>query len=765
MTESAERADLSRDANPRAAAFAGSGIEVAVVVLVVLIPLFFWYSLNDNLLAKGALTLILTSIIALLWVFQAFARRELRLLRMPLYLPFLLFVGVSILSLLFAQNQIRGLEEILSHVLMFALFAAVAHQVQSPRQAARVIWFVTGTTVTITTIGILQYNGIDPIGLPKVYGRLPLSTLGNTNLVAHYLDLVIPLLAALLILGDRRRWWQTTTLIITLALAGTHLVLTVSRGGWVSVASALLLLLLMVAHRWRWRRLLVIGVVILALVSPVGEFALRGIQVDDDRTLYEVAEQHSERALTRALSTFDATNYSRAMRTMIWLDTAAMIEAHPILGVGPGNFEFLLTDYRSVPAQRAWAKLMGKINAVPYFAHNEYLEIWAETGLVGVVAIAWFLGALLWFGFKQYRRSEEERETDSRTGSPWSRRALTAGCLSGLAAAVVHALFSFNFQDATSATHIWLFAGLIVGLNSGGLRHLHVPLRSDARRAAILAAGIAVAGCGAYIGLCTLIGDAYYFQALRHSKFHHYENALGLLRQAVDWRDQAFKHHHELGRIALSLGNHEEAENALRRSLELHPSNPGAMRLLGRALIEQARSDEAVPVFKRAVGIDPLKIDNHTLLADALSRSGRHEDAIEVRRQALALRPDNATHLMSLGIEYLKAGLTTESIAALERAVKLRRNNGMMRGNPGAAYLQAGRYEEATEQLLEAVRVEPDRSEWSRNLIISLVAQQRHVEALSEAQRLLAQDPSDEERQDVVRQLETVLEETGGQVD
>ena len=403
MTERTEGAGLPRDTDPRAAAYAGSGIEVVVVVLVVLIPLFFSYSLNDNLLAKGALTLILTSMIALLWVLQVVARRELRLLIVSLYLPFLLFVGVSILSLLFAQNQIRGLEEILSHVLMFALFVAVAHQVQSPRQASRVIWFVIWTTVTVTTIGILQYNGIDLIGLPKVYGRLPLSTLGNTNLVAHYLDLVIPLVAALLILGGRRPWWQTTTLIVTLALAGTHLVLTTSRGGWVSVASALLLLLLLISRTWRWRRFMVMGVVILALLSPVGEFALRSIQIDDDRTLYQVAEKHSERTLARALSTFDATDFSRAMRAMIWIDTAAMIEAKPVLGVGPGNFEFLLANYRSVPAQRAWSRFMVKHTSVPYFAHNEYLEIWAETGIVGVAAVVWFLGALLWLGLKQYR--------------------------------------------------------------------------------------------------------------------------------------------------------------------------------------------------------------------------------------------------------------------------------------------------------------------------------------------------------------------------
>ena len=766
MTEGTRGDRRSEGANPRAAAYAGSGIEVAVAVIVLLVPLFFSYSLSDNLAAKGALALILTGLVALLWVFQAVCRGELRLLGTPLYFPLLLFVGVSILSLLFAQNRIRGLETILSQFLMFTLFAAVAHQFQSPRQVARIIWLIFGTSAIVATIGILQYNAIDLIGLPKVYGHLPLSTLGNTNFVAHYLDLVIPLAAALLVLGRRPPWWQTAGVILTLLLTSSHMVLTVSRGGWLSVVSSLVLLVLLTSRGWRRRRFLVAGVVALALLSPIGEFALSSVQIDENRTLYQVVETHVEQSIERVASTFDDRNFSRTMRTRIWADTIAMIVAHPVLGVGPGNFEFLLTDYRSVPSQRAWAALMGSLEEVPYFAHNEYLEIWAETGLVGVVAMIWFLGALLWFGITHCRQEEEEGDG---IGSPWSRRAVTAGCLCGLAAAVVHAFFSFNFQDATSATHIWLFAGIIVGLNRDRIP-VHAGLHSRVARAVTLGAGLAVAGSAAAIAVCALVGDAYYFQALRHSKFQYYQSAAEHLRQAVDWRDQAFRHHHELGRIAQYLGRHGEAEIALRRSLELHPTNPAAMRLLGKALVSQARPEEAVSVFKRVVAIEPLTAGNHTLLADALRQSGLHEDAIEVRKQVLSLRPDDASVWMSLGIQYQEVGQISESIEALERAEKLRRTSGMIRGNLGAAYIQAGRYEEALEQLVGALKAEPNRPEWRRNLIIALVALGRHVEARSEAILFLGQDPTDERRQAVLRELEkgvekTAVDNTGGEID
>ncbi|MBN1869423.1 MAG: O-antigen ligase family protein [Candidatus Omnitrophica bacterium] len=63
-----------------------------------------------------------------------------------------------------------------------------------------------------------------------------------------------------------------------------------------------------------------------------------------------------------------------------WITSAKMIKDHPLLGVGPGNFQTAALTYKAHPAM-ADAK----------FAHNIFLHYFAETGLLG------FSGVLLLF--------------------------------------------------------------------------------------------------------------------------------------------------------------------------------------------------------------------------------------------------------------------------------------------------------------------------------------------------------------------------------
>ena len=754
-----------------AARYVGGALEVAVATLVVVTPLFLSSNLTSNLLAKSAIGLILSGVVVLLWTVLVALKGRLRLLQTPLYLPFLVFLVMTLISLAFAPNQIRGLEVVLTQVLMFLFFVAVAHHFHSRRQISRILWAIILTSVVVSLVGILQYNGLDPLGLPQQYGRLPLSTLGNTNFVAHYLDLLIPLTATLLLLSGARLW-QKLVLAATLALTGVHMLLTSNRGGWLSVGLSLGLLVALSfrGRRWRRRQVLAVVVVAAALVSPVGEFALQSIHLESGKTVYSVISAHLDRTVKRAVTIFDEADFSRSMRMLIWSDTAAVIKAHPFIGVGPGNFEYFLPGYRSVPGQRAWAtsaKLMGNRSHVPYYAHNEYLEFWAETGTVGMAAMIWLSAGLLLLGIRFSRHtSTVEDDGDRDCDSTWSAPSMTIGILCALAAAIVHAFFSFNLQDPTSATLFWLLAGLMIAVNSAGMSAVvDISIERKSRRTAVLATGGLIAVLGGYAGLCMLVGDAYYFQALRHAKYQHYDSALGLLRQAVDWRGHEFRHHHDLGRIAHHRGLYAEAEAALRRTLELHPNNEAAMRLLGKTLIGRERAPEAIPVLKRAVAIDPLTPDNHTLLAEAQRHAGQYEEAVEVRMQALALRPDDARLMMSLGIEYQNAGLGRESIAVLERAAKVAPSDAMIRGNLGAAYLHAGQLQEAATSLDEAIRLDPNRVEWRTNLTLAHMLLGDFDRALREGERARELDPHNEGIDMLIQQLRALIDESSPEIE
>lgn len=58
-----------------------------------------------------------------------------------------------------------------------------------------------------------------------------------------------------------------------------------------------------------------------------------------------------------------------------------MITAHPFVGVGLGNFNLNQTRY----------------------AHNSYLQIWAEIGLLGIVSFLWLVITVLKCGLKSLK--------------------------------------------------------------------------------------------------------------------------------------------------------------------------------------------------------------------------------------------------------------------------------------------------------------------------------------------------------------------------
>ena len=236
-------------------------LDVGVGALVLVPTLLQSSSLTDNFLGKNGAALALAGLTVAIWVAAAALRGQLTLHRSPLFLPFALFVGISLISLSQAQNVWRGAEVLLTQVLLFATCVIVGQRYGKGAARTRLVWTIVGTGLVVSLIGILQYNGVHLVPLPKRYGDYPISTLGNPNFVAHYLDLIIPFAVALLLWG-RRPWWQRLILLAVLAATGFHLLLTVSRGGWLATCAGLLVLALVAVPRGRWMSTAVLVIVV-----------------------------------------------------------------------------------------------------------------------------------------------------------------------------------------------------------------------------------------------------------------------------------------------------------------------------------------------------------------------------------------------------------------------------------------------------------------------------------------------------------------------
>ena len=731
-------------------------LEMAVCLLLCSTTLFYTSVFNDHFLVKGGLALALCGVVVGVFINKAAIEGQLPRAPRRLLLAMGAFAALALLSLARSQNPLRGVEVLLFQLLLFGLCLAVAHHYRTAGSRRRLVIGISLLGWVVSTIGLLQLIGIQLVPLHDGYQYAPLSTLGNPNFVAHYLELVIPINAALLLLGLPRSPWLRILLVASLTSTLAHLVVTESRAGWVATLFALGVLFLLWVRRQRRPASITgaLAAVVLLLALPVG--LTREVAHEGSAGPYPSATERIAGNWNRLFRSLDEADFSRAMRVVIWSDTANLIADRPWLGVGPGNFEYFLPAHTSIPNRRAWKRLMDTLPHVPYYAHNEYLEMLAEVGVAGLVCWLVVLGVIGLGGVRTYRALSAAEGAPQSGGAAVQDRfdsALAAGILCALSAALLQALFSFNLQDPVSATHFWVLAGLLLSLDPRLQRSMSVA--GSGKRLGLVASGDGLALLGCYLGLCVLAGDYYYFRG--RQLFHHQlpNRAILSLRDAVSWRGHEFRHGHMLGQVALQVGRLGEAEAALRSSLVAHPHNSRALRLLGETLLAAGRGAEAISDIEHAIRLDPLNTQGYELLGRALRQKGDHTAAVQAFRQAVNLKPDDHQLLMSMGIEYMASGAAAAAVTVLERAALLGPGEGIIWGNLGAAYLRSGRRAEAETALRRALQLDPaNRPQWQYNLAQLLDRDGRRSAAVELLRQAATQAPNDDRIASLLRRLQ-----------
>jgi len=769
-------------------------LKLGVLLLVAVVPLVYGGSyLSDYFTAKLALLYAGIGLLLAIWLGQHAGSERIRIDRRSYDRPLVVYAAISLFSLFWAVNPLQGLETWSTQVWLLAFFLLVARFFSSSRARWGVLWTIALTSFVVSLIGLLQYDGIHLVPLAYGHwGNFGVSTLGNPNFVAHYLELSIVLIAGMVL--ARRRLWEKVGLGALLLFEIYYLLMTRSRGGWVAVGVGLFVLSLLYWPQ-SVRRTLLAGALIIVSMGAVGAVVGKGVPTESEESLFAEALEQVRAVRDRALSSFDPNHFSVLQRRLIWADTVALIADQPLLGVGTGNFEFLVPAYRTVTRHRAWAKLIANRPHMPYYAHNEYLEIWAENGVFGLAAMLWLLSALWWLAW---------RRLQSMTGQ--DARALQAGLLAALCAALTHSLFSLNLQDPTSALHFWLIAGLAVAGSHGETDSARVWVLGGFRRVFFFVAAVP-AVVGVYWGLGVLVADYYYFDGQRkYYDFNQPNRASLAFAQATEWRAHDFRYHHMLGLIKMQGRHPVEATRILSRVEELHPNNAPALRLLGQGLYWSRREEEAIAILGRAIALDPLEVEPYSMLARALHDRGLRRQgegdgdgarvsfmrAIDRWHQALAFAPENVDFLRSLGIEYFSVGSIDDAEAALARAAQLSPEDGLIQGNLGAVFLAQGRLaeaeaalvrasatdslraewrsnlasvyekqgrgEEVEQALRQAVRLDPDNLRWHLRLVELLQREGRVIEALRAAEAALQAQPQNERMAEMLRNLRRRLQ-------
>lgn len=311
------------------------------------------------------------------WLYNWRKKGEVALALPPLWQPGAVFLVCSFLSAFVSKDMAFSFMNWALQPLMYALvYLLIYTTVSTEKEKEKALYaFLAGAVVTVV-YGFFQYanaadmaadmeaqSWVDPERFPLLRRRM-YSTLENPNLFGAYLLMIISILTAFT-LRERAVKKKTVFAVILLSLL-LCLALTYSRGAWVSLAAIVLGLTLFYDKRFG----------LLFLLVPV-----------------VLAFYHGQ-VVERFLSLFSGEDTSVDLRFALWESTMAMIEEHPLLGVGWGAYFLAYPDYNFFIQEEG---------VLIFHAHNMYLNMLAEVGIPGGMAflLAFFAqGILCWRNYR-----------------------------------------------------------------------------------------------------------------------------------------------------------------------------------------------------------------------------------------------------------------------------------------------------------------------------------------------------------------------------
>jgi O-antigen ligase len=347
---------------------------------------------------------------------------------------FLYLVGVFIIwagaSAVWAEHPGPALAAVTRYIPNAMLFPIFYAAVRERDDALKIVGAIIIGSLLGAAFGVLVPSfGEDP-------GRLS-GALGNANATAASMVVALVLLGGLAgALRDRP--WVRGIVILAVPLPLVFLFMTASRGGLIALIVALVAATVLAG---RWRKVMVAMVAMVAIGAVVYFAALAPPSARERVTHPEGGTGRSD----------------------IWKVGWRLVEAHPINGVGAGNF---VTSTRLFLLKPGLIERDDFILDTPKVAHNTYLQLAAELGIVGLVL---FLATVL-FVFVFAARAVREFTRAGDIG------------MSVMAKAVIVALLGYlagSFFDAREyASDLWLLMSLAPAL-------LAVAHREVARRAAV----------------------------------------------------------------------------------------------------------------------------------------------------------------------------------------------------------------------------------------------------------------------------------------
>ena len=335
----------------------------------------------------------------------------------------LIFAGAVCLSWPVSYSSTLSMRFLFFHLTAMLCVGVTVSAVEHVDDLKRLAGFAVLALFGVSAYGVVQriqgveinYSYVDPLLNEGMPGRV-FSVFENPNAFAEVLVMLLPLAAALVLCSCS--WWGRLGALCAAGVGAIALGMTYSRASWIGAAVAAAVFVFL------WNRKLIPGFLLLGLCA---------IPFLPD-TIFN-----------RVLTIFNLKDSSTSSRFPLYAAALEMIQTRPVRGAGLG------TD-----AVRLAIKDMNLYHGIAPFvhSHNLYLQIWLETGLLGVIS---YLAAML-SGLKSAAKA-------CKLHCPREVRLITIGAAAAVAGILVDCLADYLWNYPRVMVIFWfLFAILLSGV-------------------------------------------------------------------------------------------------------------------------------------------------------------------------------------------------------------------------------------------------------------------------------------------------------------
>jgi O-antigen ligase len=361
------------------------------------------------------------------WAYRQNINRELQVSDHPLYRPMAAFFGLVLLQWAVGTTAYRYVTY--THLLLYAAYGMLLFVVtQSLRRSSQfelMAKVFTGYGGVVAAFAVLQ--GIAPNG--KLYwiwkleqGGLNYGPYVNHNHYAGLMEMLLPFPLVLAATQFANGKHKITVAAIAALMAGS-IFLSGSRGGMLAFLAQMIVLgvLLLRRREGSWTQPIMLG----AFLAMVIVFL---VWLGSNELTQRLISIHAEAR----------EEINGGVRFTIDRDCLRMLLKRPLLGWGLGTFPTVYPGFRSFYT-----------NFFVNEAHNDYLQLLVETGLVGFSIAIWFLVLL-------FRKAAGKLQNWTETASG----ALTVAALLGCVGILVHSFLDFNLQIPANAALFYVLCAI-----------------------------------------------------------------------------------------------------------------------------------------------------------------------------------------------------------------------------------------------------------------------------------------------------------------